>query len=624
MDKTVIEQIVRRQPLLDRELVKLENIKEGSYCIHNSWGLGHIEAYDPVLNKLKIIFEDREERLMDPVFCAKKLDILAENHILVQYKIDPKAIEERVKNTPVELLFSLIENHPHQELALSEIEFIFKRILGEKEFRRWWTVVKKLLAKDPFIVLSPKRSNTYVFREQPISVEDEVIEQIQMHKDPAKKIEIAARILKFSRESQIAMATEIRGVLDDLNHIMAGNDKRLSTAQKLMCCWIRNDLTEVIGEDMEYFEPTAESLIRDCNNLGKLVEELPASYFERFLLLVTCAFPDEWEMRCAHLLRNSQGRFTNECILFLTERGCHDFLKECFRRWLNECSLKSPLLHWIIKNRHVRKFADIISKELINFKLLKAIFLAIDSEALASTSSKRIPLAELVSEDRNLIRDLLSDASEENARDLCQMLMQNQWFDALTKRLLLARFIKEFPSVQSLISEKVSDKRLEDNSLIVSRTSFDAKKKEYEILINEKIPANKKAIETAREHGDLSENSEYKMARQDQELLLSRRDQLEIDLKKAHIIDFSAVDKNTVGIGSIVRLRSDGGEAGETVEYAILGAWDSDPDRHILSYKTPLAQALLSRRVGDDVELTMGDKVSTWKIENIARYVDSN
>lgn len=621
MDKTIIEQIARKQPLLDRELKKLENIHDGAYCIHHSWGLGEILGYDEGAQKLKIRFEDGTERLMDPVFCAKKLEILSDQDVLVQYQKDPETITLQAKEQPIELIHLLIENSPHKEIALSEIEFIFKRIIGESGFRRWWTSTKKLLAKDPLIALSPKHSNTYILRDQPVSVEDDIIEQLQINKDPAKKIEIAAKILKLSEETQREISEEVRGVVEDLTGILTSNDKRISLAQRLICCWVRNDLAEILGEDTEYFEPTPESIIRDCANFGKLIETLPPSYYGRFLLLVTYAFPDEWEARCANLLKNSQGKFTNECVLFLTDRGCNDFLKECFDRWLNERSLRSPVLHWIIKNRHVRKFAEVISKELISHRLLKAIFLAIDADALASTSSKRLPLAELVSEDRNLVRDLLSDASEEEARDLCQMLMQNQWFDPLTKKLLFARFIKEFPSLQVLVSEKVTEQSDMDTSLIVSQESFDAKKREYESLINEKIPANKKAIETAREHGDLSENSEYKMARQDQDILFLRRDQLEADLKRARVIDFATATGDTVEIGTIVRLKSV--DQNERVEYAILGAWDSDPDNNILSYKTPLAHALLSKKVGDEVEVTIGDKTSSWKIESISRYVDS-
>ncbi|MDR0418287.1 MAG: GreA/GreB family elongation factor [Puniceicoccales bacterium] len=619
MDKTIIEQIARKQPLLDRELEKLANINDGTYCVHQSWGLGQILGYEPTANVLRIVFEDQEEHRMNPIFCVKKLEILPNNNILVQFKNNPEEITEKAKNEPVALIRSLIEESSHKELALSEIEFIFKRIIGESGFRRWWSNVKKLLAKDPLIALSPKRLNTYILREQPVSIEDDIIEQVQIHRDPVKKIEIAAKILDLPHENQETIALEIKNVVNDLSAILTSNDKRLSIAQKLTCCWVRNDLAGIIGEEIEYFEPTPEALVRDCSNLGRLVEDLLPSYYGRFLLLVTCAFPDEWEQRCANLLRNSQGKFTNECILFLVERGCHDFLRDCFNRWLNERALKSPVLHWIIKNRHVRKFSEVISKELIGHKLLNAIFLAIDIEALANASSKRIPLAELVSEDRNLICDLLSDATEEHARDLCQMLMQNQWFDSLTKKLLFARFIKEFPSIQALISDKLSDKQSTDVSLMVSRESFDAKKKEYEILINEKIPANKKAIEIAREHGDLSENSEYKMARQDQGILLSRRDQLEADLKRAQIINFATANDDVVGIGTIVCLMN---TFNENAEYAILGAWDGDPDNNILSYKTPLAQALLAKRVGDDVEMTIGDQTSSWKVEAIRRYVD--
>ena len=200
------------------------------------------------------------------------------------------------------------------------------------------------------------------------------------------------------------------------------------------------------------------------------------------------------------------------------------------------------------------------------------------------------------------------------------MIVQNQWFDSLTKKLLFARFIKEFPSIQKLVAAESGRSNEFDNSLLVSQESLDEKKKEYDLLISEKIPANKKAIEIAREHGDLSENSEYKMARQDQEILLSRKDQLEVDLKRAQVVDFSNASEDRVCIGSVIKLKSV--ISGEICEYVILGAWDSDPDNNILSYKTPLGQAVLSKKVGDIVKYSIGDNVSSWEIIEIGRYVD--
>ena len=197
-------------------------------------------------------------------------------------------------------------------------------------------------------------------------------------------------------------------------------------------------------------------------------------------------------------------------------------------------------------------------------------------------------------------------------------MLVNQGIDSLTKKSLLARFITMFPSVQELVLSTAKASLPQEVSLKVSLASLEEKRKEYDILVKEKIPANKKAIEIAREHGDLSENSEYKMARQDQDTLLSRKTQLENELKMAEVIDLSSVDVSMVSIGSVVTARKDG--SSESSDFTILGAWDSDPARNIISYKTAMAQALLGKKVGDVVEIESGNTTETWKVESIRAY----
>ena len=115
----------------------------------------------------------------------------------------------------------------------------------------------------------------------------------------------------------------------------------------------------------------------------------------------------------------------------------------------------------------------------------------------------------------------------ETARDLGNSLLLNQGFEELTKKSLLARFIKLFPSLQSLVSGESETK---DEQFLVSRESYERKRTEYETIVSKKIPENSKAIATAREHGDLKENSEYKMAKQDQQVLMAQKTLLERDL----------------------------------------------------------------------------------------------
>ena len=274
------------------------------------------------------------------------------------------------------------------------------------------------------------------------------------------------------------------------------------------------------------------------------------------------------------------------------------------------------MLLWIVKNRNSRKFGNLV-RPMITPRLLNAIFYAIDYEALQISTARRIPLAEILSEDAELIPDLLAEADSETARDLANNLLLNQGFEELTKKSLLARFIKIFPAVQSLLETEEEEK---GSGLVVSKESYDNAVAEYDDLVTKQIPENSKAIGLARELGDLKENSEYKMAKQDQALLLARRNKLEMDLQRAKISDFSEIGTDTVGIGSVVTLLDENKSKENT--YTILGAWDSNPDKQVISYQTPLGKALIGKTPGEEIELHIEGVDSLLKIISIERYVD--
>jgi len=160
-----------------------------------------------------------------------------------------------------------------------------------------------------------------------------------------------------------------------------------------------------------------------------------------------------------------------------------------------------------------------------------------------------------------------------------------------------------------------------DDTLIVSQKSYDQKLADLDVITKEKIPANSLAIEAARELGDLKENAEYQMAKDDQKVLLARQAELLSDLMRAKPTDFTEVSDDRVGIGSIVKVVEAGSE---TREFTILGAWDSDPDNHILSYLTPLGQSLLGKGVGDEVVIDVEGNSQSLKIEAISRWVDKS
>ena len=139
--------------------------------------------------------------------------------------------------------------------------------------------------------------------------------------------------------------------------------------------------------------------------------------------------------------------------------------------------------------------------------------------------------------------------------------------------------------------------------------------------MTKKIPENSRAIAAAREQGDLRENAGYKMAKQDQQLLIAQKSQLERDLARARITDFKDAGTDRISVGSVVELRE--GATGQSVRYTVLGLWDGDPEKHIISYKSPLGQALLSKKPGDHVKVKSGGAEHDYAVTGISAFVNA-
>jgi transcription elongation GreA/GreB family factor len=440
------------------------------------------------------------------------------------------------------------------------------------------------------------------------------MEEFSNTRSARRRISLAEDLLAASikDESKPSLAHVLSGITDAVR-----DSNQLDAAERLYGAFVRDELAKILGHESANVSPTQPELIKEVRGLTAIAEKIPVHFQSRFLDLVKETHPLEWREIVFALLKTSQGKFTTECINFLMENGQADELASALRRWKTEQNLRAPVLLWIIKNRHSKKFAKLLA-DLVTPRLLGAIFFAIDYEALQSAGTRRIPLGEVLSDDPELISDLLSTADTETARDLANSLLLNQGFEELTKKSLLARFIKLFPPLQSLVS---GEAEVKDEQLLVSRDSYERKRLEYEEIVSKRIPDNSKAIATAREHGDLKENSEFKMAKQDQSVLMGQKVQLERDLARARITDFAEASTDQVSAGTIVDLRDVAN--GKAVRYSVLGAWDSDPENHQIAYKTPLGQALLGKKVGEHVKLKIAGVQQELQIAGISRYVDS-
>ncbi|MCF3648299.1 transcription elongation factor GreA [Synoicihabitans lomoniglobus] len=613
MNLEAVSALIAKKPLLKAAADKLESMEPEAYVVHQSWGFGQIKSYDEATERLIIDFKDKPGHAMDPAFCVNTMDVLPADHILARKETEAAAIKDLIEKNPAQLVVEALQAYPSQATTAIDLEITLAQVVGETKFKKWWSAAKKVVAKDPRIAVPAKKTECYILRETPVSAKDELIEAFGGTRSARRRIAIAEKLLTAVEKGE--SEEELQKVLAVVTEAVRDSNQ-IDTAERLYGAAIRDDLAKLAGIDPATLEPSQGDIIVNVRDLPEIADAIPVGFQSRFLALIKDTHPIECRDAVFNLLKSSQGKFTTECINFLVENDYGDDLAETFKRWQVEQNLRAPVLLWIVKNRHSKKFAKLLH-DLITPRLLSAIFFAIDYEALQAASARRIPLADILSDDPDLIADLLSTADPETARDLANTLMLNQGFEELTKKSLLARFIKIFPAIQSLVA---GDAESKEEALLVSRESYERRHAEYESIVSEKIPENSKAIAAAREHGDLKENSEYKMAKQDQSVLMAQKSQLEKELANARITDFTEVSADQIGVGSIVSLKNLG--SGQTPTYKILGAWDSDPDNFVIAYKTPLGQVLLGKSVGDQVKVKIGSTEEDYEVTAIARVID--
>jgi transcription elongation factor GreA len=136
------------------------------------------------------------------------------------------------------------------------------------------------------------------------------------------------------------------------------------------------------------------------------------------------------------------------------------------------------------------------------------------------------------------------------------------------------------------------------NTVKMTQEGYDALKSEFEELVNVKRPATVDRLANARSMGDLSENSDYHSAKEALEFLDGRISELEVVLANAQVMSGGGAD-GEVGMGAKVTVKTNG----STHTFHIVGEWEADPKEKKISHESPLGQALVGKRVGEQVEV---------------------
>lgn len=590
---------------LERQHIEaLVQLTSSGFCMHRSWGFGRIKTVDTVFARFTIDFQTKAGHTMDLAFAAESLRPINKDHILARKVSEPENLRQMAAANHIELI-KLVLNSYGGKATPEQIQEVLVPDVIRDDWKKWWEAAKRELRKDGHFVVPVKKTEPIVFQAKEVSLQDRLMSEFRSAKGLKARVTVAGEVLRNAPDlSDLpAAATEIITAFN--NEIPSY--QRTQPAVALEAIFARDDIRHAAGTQPVPGELDAGAVWSQDLKLGQLMEQLPAAKHRRALESFKAANPEHWPEALLNNLNTISAKLCHEFASLLIHEGKIDLLKETVARMVSQHTASSELLLWLAKDRN-DSFADILGPE-----VFRAMLTAMERDQFNEKRSNR--LRDFILDDQELLVELIGAADLEVIKDLTRALQFSPSFDDMDKRSLLARIVKSYPTIQSLIS---GDQPKAESHLVVSWESLERRKNEYHELVEQKIPANSKEIAVARSYGDLRENHEYKAAKEMQKLLMRRKGELETQLMRAQGTDFANPRTDVVSIGTIVRAIDL--ETNQSEQFTILGAWDSEPEKGLVSYLSPVAQSLLNHKVRDEVEFEIHGVVHHHRIEAIEAY----
>jgi transcription elongation GreA/GreB family factor len=588
-------EIDRTTIALPAALAKVDTLlalRVGAYCQHKSWGFGRVKSFDTSVGRVVVAFAHNPDHSMQLAYAAESLVPVNDDHIDVRKLTDLAALQQLAAADPLALVRIVLLSYNRRATSERIESALAGSVVPSDQWKKWWEGAKKLLKRDPHFDVPGKKTDPYILRAAPVSQQDELLEAFRAAPSLPQKSDVVRQFLKIvdNIEKPDLLTQEFQDGL--LAGIERGPGK---IADRIEAAFALEDLARHSHAPSESVAPLVERLLNETQNLAALLDQVSVAGQKRVLAALKASQPD----RLRADLNRLPARALDEIADLLAP------LAPQVEQLMRNQTASLDLLYWLCKTV-IASSPPAWVESLPHPALLNAVFQTIEDTDRRSPTKK---LRDFILSEESLLPELLADASPDAIRDFSKRLLSSTAFEELDRRSLMARVVKEFPFVQELLVTKT----VKEQPLIVSRASLERRRAELDDIVQKRIPQNSKEIGVARSYGDLRENFEFKAAKDLQRVLLRRRAELEVLIARAQPTDFTDAQTDSVQIGTAVTVTDLA--TNQSLTYHILGAWDSDPARGIISYPAALAQTLLNKRPGDTADAG-GQKL---RVESISK-----
>ena len=550
---------------------------EGEFFFMAGRGAGVVTELNPDLAICRLDFE-KDKRVSVPLGAAAKYLVpLPAGHVLREKFADADKLRAEAKSSPSAFFARILQSFA-RPMTMGEVRDAVIGIVDEAKWSSWWTAARK---NTQVVVSGTGAKATYAWTGSEGDAEKSIRRDFD-RADTKQKLDLARKHSGRSQE-----------LADYFSSALAQHAAKVARNEPGTAWQIFTVLESLPGRYESPIDPK-EMLV------GPLASRALSGINDKTLRdkamqVVRQNHPDWPKVYAEAFFIDDDPKILTGIITSLEEAGQNDI-----RDRLIDETLRYPRRHPRAFFWYVKRLSDeeTLSPK-ANYTLL---FQMLDALTHDEFSSVRARLREMFDKGGLAIRIIMSQDNEEQARKLVETLERYGALEEYRREIVRAAALMKFPMLREQDAEPV----------YATAESLERKRAELAHLKTVEIPANSKALQAAREMGDLRENFEYKAARQRAEYLSARVGELSGEIGRVRVVQPDQVDTSQVRVGTKVALSN--GDARR--EVTILGPWESDPERGVYSNQSEIAKKLIGHASGDIVSFMGND----YQIESIRRW----
>lgn len=587
---------------------------KGSFVFHRNWGVGIIrklenETLTINFGKVAGIHE------MKLAMAVTALKPLSKNHIWVLKATKSKEeLAKKIKSDKVWALKTIIKSYDNAcDFKHIKAELV-PAILTPGEWTSWNTAAKKILETDSQFGISPNDIDMYTVRDHEITPEEKFSNEFKAQKQFFARVDILMRYFESdltdkSSEFFAEMYSYFTGYLKNINKV---NEQVL--ASYLVVKYIGSvdkqfafPMKETFAELYKHIENPREIYLqlKDTKNT-----HLRSDFIKTLKLL-----PD-WDEQYIKLFPTA---LKEDMLKSLIDGGHIDKVQRMVRKCFDQYKdYRDAVLFLFEKCQDKDWFKDSgvsYEKQLITLiNIIELTFREIRAHVNSTENKKINKNATNLLFKENALYDYMFSKDIDTVTKMYTMVDDITDLDPSYKQAIRNKILEKYPDFKFRVSE---EKASQPKGMLVTAKKLSEKKAEAERIEKVEIPKNALDVADAKAKGDLKENQEYKSAREQQHFLNLTLSKLTEELNRAVVFDPTTATNSIISFGTTVTLTDNIGKKDEV--YTILGPWESDPDNNIISYMSPFGNAILDRKVGENVQFTINEHKYDYNVKKIEK-----